>query len=309
MPSRDEFSLIDWIRQHAQIREPVATGIGDDTAIVNGPAGGRQVLVTTDMLMEGRHFRLETATPQQIGRKALGVNLSDIAAMAGRPTAAFISLALPQSGGRRLAEGLYEGMNELAERYEVSIAGGDTNAWDGPLVLNVTLLGESSAKGPVRRAGARPGDRLFVTGPVGGSLPSGRHLAFEPRLREAALLHERFDLHALIDLSDGISSDLGHIATESGVRAVLIADQIPVHADVDPALPAEERLRHALSDGEDFELLLAVGPEEADRMRNSPDLAWLTEVGRVEAGEGCWIQDRSGRVSPLEAAGWVHRFD
>lgn len=309
MPSRDEFSLIDWIRQHTQVHEPVVTGIGDDTAILNGPATGRQVLVTTDMLMEGRHFRLETATPQQIGRKALGVNLSDIAAMAGRPTAAFVSLALPQSGGRRLAEGLYEGMNELAARYGVSIAGGDTNAWDGPLVLNVALLGESSLKGPVRRAGARPGDRLFVTGPLGGSLPSGRHLTFEPRLREAERLHERFDLHALIDLSDGISSDLGHIARESGVRATLLADQIPIHGDVESSLPGEERLRHALSDGEDFELLLAVSPSDAETIRSSSDFAWLTEVGRVEAGEGCWIQDRGGQVKPLDAAGWVHRFE
>src|SRR5262249_9078816 len=154
------------------------------------------------------------------------------------------------------AESLYRGLWRLAEEFGVTIAGGDTNSWDGPLVVSVTLLAEPSEKGPVLRSGAKPGDLLLVTGALGGSI-GRRHLSFTPRVREALLIHDASELHAMIDLSDGLASDVRHIAAESRVGIVVEAEQVPISADVDPALPPVERLRHALCDGEDFELLFA----------------------------------------------------
>ena len=159
-------------------------GIGDDCAILD-VAPGSQLLVTTDMLMDGRHFRLESDGAEAVGYKAMGVNLSDIAAMAGVPRAAVVSVALPRANAVLIGQGLHAGLKRMADRFEVDLIGGDTNAWDGPLVVNVTLLGETSPPGAVRRSGARPGDVIVVTGPLGGSLCRGRHLRPEPRIKEA----------------------------------------------------------------------------------------------------------------------------
>src|SRR5207248_2079045 len=152
-----EFELIDWIRRRERPRRAGWTqlGIGDDCAILRMGAAS-DLLVTTDMLMDGRHFRLDYDGPEAIGYKAMGVNLSDIAAMAGIPRAAVVSVALPRTGAVGIAQGLDTGMRPLAERFGVDLVGGDTNAWDGPLVIGVTLLGEATARGAVRRAGARP---------------------------------------------------------------------------------------------------------------------------------------------------------
>lgn len=308
MPARDEFDLIDWIRQRSQLLPPVQVGIGDDAAVLAGPGSGERLLVTTDMLIEGRHFTFDTATAPQMGRKALAVNLSDIAAMGGRPTAAFISLALPTRHGRRIAEELYAGLEALAAEHGVAIAGGDTNAWDGPLVINVTLLGETTRGRAVLRSGARPGDQIFVTGPLGGSLPSGRHLTFEPRVREAQRLHALLNLHAMMDISDGLASDIAHIAKESEVGVVLHADRIPVHSDVDGSVSDMARLRHALSDGEDFELLLTVDPDDAARIRASGEFSSLIRIGEVRQEPGCFLSTEEG-LRPLEASGWVHHFE
>ena len=165
-------------------------------------------------------------------------------------------------------------MRELAERFGVDLVGGDTNAWDGPLVISVTLLGEATARGAVRRAGARPGDAILVTGPLGGSLLAGRHLRPEPRIAEALALHQAAPLHAMIDISDGLSSDLAHILAESGgLGAVLDAAAIPIHPDAHEmsrrdGIPA---LDHALNDGEDFELCLVVAADDAARLaRRAP---------------------------------------
>ena len=302
---RDEFDLIDWIRQRSQIRQPVELGIGDDTAVLAGPSPGEKLLVTTDMLIEGWHFTLDTASPGQIGRKALAVNLSDIAAMAGRPTAAFLSIALPKSSGRSLAEGIYAGLLPLADEFGVTIAGGDTNSWNGPLVINVTLTGETTGGRAVTRSGARPGDELLVTGPLGGSR-GGREFSFLPRLAAAQKLHRLLDLHAMIDLSDGLSADLPHLARESGVCATLRADHIPIHDELS-SLPRDEQIQRALSDGEDFELLIAVSPEDLARIQQGVAGIPLFPVGRVEAGSGCFVE-KGGNRQPLEPTGWTHRF-
>src|SRR5262245_19688112 len=195
-----EFAYIDWVRRHTPHDPRILIGPGDDAAALHWPSG-KPLLVTTDMLLEGSCFRLAEAGPRRVGRKAMAVNLSDIAAMAGIPRSAVVSVGLPRSGGQAIAEELFLGINELASEFEASIVGGDTNSWDGPLVISVTVLGTAGTKGPVTRSGAEPGDWLFVTGPLGGSI-LGHHLEFTPRIREALALHERLNLHAMIDISD-----------------------------------------------------------------------------------------------------------
>src|SRR5438105_215385 len=207
-----EFDYIRWLRRQTPGDARVLLGPGDDCALLAPSA--HPWLVTTDMLLEGSHFRLAEAGPRRIGRKAMAVNLSDIAAMAGRPVAAFVSVGLPRPGASQMAEAIYEGMRELAGAFDTALAGGDTNAWNGGLVLSVTLLGHPTSPGPVRRAGAQPGDWLLVTGPLGGSL-LGKHLDFTPRVREAMQLQQCAQLHAMIDISDGLAADAYHLCEES----------------------------------------------------------------------------------------------
>ncbi|HEY2154860.1 MAG TPA: thiamine-phosphate kinase, partial [Isosphaeraceae bacterium] len=230
MAAEGEFDLIARFRRTTAATDRVALGIGDDCAALRFRPGA-EVLVTTDMLMEGRHFLLDGPPLPSIGRKCLGVNLSDIAAMAGRPVAAVVAVALPRGRAVEIGLGLHAGIEAMAREFDVALVGGDTNAWDGPLVVSVTVLGEATGRGPVPRSGARVGDIVFVTGPLGGSL-MGRHLDPRPRVREALSLHQSADLHAMIDLSDGLASDLGHILEESGgLGAMLDAAAVPIHPD------------------------------------------------------------------------------
>src|SRR5579883_1629665 len=157
---KSEFAFIDWLRKRTPSAARVLLGPGDDTAALSWP-GDVPCLVTTDMLLDGSCFVLAEAGPRRVGRKAMAVNLSDIAAMAGKPVAAVVSVGLPRKGGRALAEELYRGLSDMA------VIGGDTNSWNGPLAISVTLLGEATGRGPVRRNGARPGDWLLVTGAFG----------------------------------------------------------------------------------------------------------------------------------------------
>jgi thiamine-monophosphate kinase len=200
-------------------------------------------------------------------------------------------------------------MLPLAGRFGVELVGGDTNAWDGPLVISVTVLGEATGQGPVRRAGARAGDVILVTGPLGGSL-LGRHLRPEPRIAEALALHAAAPIRAMIDLSDGLASDLGHILDESGrLGAVLEAGAIPVHPDARAASHADGRspLDHALNDGEDFELCLVVDPEAAELLTTVPATAALvTRIGTVLDRQGLWLRSDAGGTSPLERRGFDH---
>src|SRR5262249_34776856 len=204
----------------------VPIGPGDDTAALRLTADV-PTLVTTDMLIEGSCFLLDEAGPRRVGRKAMAVNLSDIAAMAGRPVAAVVSVGLP-AGERRgvsptwIEQELYFGPREAPAASDTALVSGDTNSWDGPLAISVAVIGEATGRGPVRRSGARPGDWLFVTGPLGGSI-RGHHLDFTPRVREALQLHAAIELHAMIDISDGLAADLGHICDESRCGAVLRA--------------------------------------------------------------------------------------
>jgi len=265
------------------------------------------------MLTDHVDFELAEVDPRRVGRKALAANLSDLAAMASRPLAGVVALLLPERGGFDLAVALYEGLLPLAEQYDVAIAGGDTNSWHGPLVVSVTLLGRVTARGPLRRGGARPGDRIVVTGAFGGSI-LGRHLDFEPRVHEALLLMERYELHAGIDASDGLSLDLAHVADESGCGALIHTAAVPVAEDA-RRLAAERAdgstpLQHALGDGEDFELILAVPPHEAERMlRDQPLGVRLTDIGEFIAEPGLWQADPQGKRSKMVPQGWQHRFE
>ena len=300
-----EFELIEWIRARSGGSGAVPLGIGDDAAVLRAQRG--DLLVTTDLLMEGTHFDLSVASARDVGRKCLAVNLSDIAAMAGRPLAAFVSVALPRSGGRALAEDLYAGMWPLAEEYGVVIAGGDTNSWDGPLVVNVCVAGEPTGTGAVKRTGARPGDWLLVTGPLGGSL-AGRHLTFSPRLNEAMLLHAATDLHAMLDISDGVASDVRHLLRSGELGCMIDANGVPIHADVDAGLEPAERLCRALCDGEDFELLLAVSPEDgASLLEKPPEGVSLWKIGEVTTDDRRLLREVDGSVHPLMSGGWEHR--
>ena len=307
-PAPGEFGLIRWIRERTAAGGSTLLGIGDDCAVLR-PTPGEDLVVTTDMLMDGRHFRLDRDGPEAVGFKAMAVNLSDVAAMAARPMAAVVAVALPRSGAVQIAQGLHAGMADIAGRFGVALVGGDTNAWDGPLVVSVTLLGQTAGRGAVRRSGARPGDVIFVTGPLGGSL-LGRHLRPTPRVAEALAVHGAAAIRAMIDLSDGLASDLRHILEESGgLGAVLDGPAIPIHDDALAMSRDDGRapLDHALGDGEDFELCLVTSPEDAERLSaRPPSPARLYRVGEVVADPGLRLRDAQGRTRPVETAGFDH---
>lgn len=301
-----EFAYIAWLRQQIAMDPRVLLGPGDDTAVLRPAA--RAQLITTDMLLEGSCFLLEgpgAATPRQVGRKAMAVNLSDIAAMAGVPTAAVVSLGLPRKRGRELGEELFLGLRELAEEFGVAVVGGDTNSWDGPLVLSVTLLGEVTARGPVTRRGAKPGDWLLVTGAFGGSI-LGKHHTFTPRVREALRLHELADLHAMIDVSDGLAADVHHLGEESGCGAVLRGEALPITVEAQRARDGVSALEHALGDGEDFELAFAVTPDQGRLLLATQPLPGvpLTHIGEF-VDSGLWLETQGVR-QPLAPRGYVH---
>ena len=304
-----EFAYIDWVRRQTPTDPRVLIGPGDDAAALRWPAGV-DCLVTTDMLLDGSCFRLAEAGPRLVGRKALAVTVSDLAAMAGRPVAAVVSVGLPRAGGRAVAEGLYAGLREVADAFATAVVGGDTNTWDGPLVISVTVLGEATGRGPVRRGGARPGDWLFVTGPLGGSI-RGKHLTFTPRVHEALILHQCVELQAMIDISDGLAADLHHLCDESRCGAVLRASAIPIAEAARSMDDNVAPLEHALGDGEDFELLFAVAPDAGRTLlRDQPlrDLGvTLAHIGEC-VPDGVWLEDEAGQRRPLPPKGYVHEL-
>lgn len=304
-----ETEFVDWLRACLPGHAQLLVGVGDDAAVLQMARDGRCV-VTSDMLSDGVDFVLDQCDRRLVGRKALAVNLSDLAAMAARPVAALVSLMLPRAGALSLARDLYAGLLPLAAEFEVAIAGGDTNTWDGGLVISVTALGEVTGRGPLLRSGARPGDQILVTGRFGGSL-LGRHFQFLPRVREALLLHDQYDLHAAIDVSDGLSLDLARLAAESRCGAEVVLEAIPV-ADEAYRLAEQEPqedspLDHALADGEDFELILAVPPGDAARLvLDQPLPVPVTRIGTFVAEPGLWSVAADGQQTALPPRGYRH---
>lgn len=293
--SLGEDRLIRRIARGIRLGPGVVRGIGDDCAVLAGrPLGdagtsrqgvkqaGRDMLLlfASDMLVEGVHFRRGTR-PEAIGWKALAVNVSDVAAMGGVPRHAVISVGLPRDTAVSFVDGVYRGLRRCADRFGVNLVGGDT-VRAPRVVLDVAILGEAQRRRVVYRSGARPGDALLVTGRLGGAVRSGRHLTFMPRLREAQALGAQTRIHAMMDLSDGLWTDLGRLCRESRVGAVLEAERIPRSRGCS--------LKQALTEGEDFELLLAVSPSQAGAL-----LRWAR--GRLRCGltRVGWVVRRRGR--------------
>jgi len=293
-----ERAFIEWIQgQSAFDPAVVPVGPGDDCAVVN--VGGRPVLVTIDQVLDGVHFRLAEHGPKAAGRKAMARNLSDIAAMAGEPTGAVASVALPRGMDRARCEAIYEGLREIGDAFGCPVAGGDVGAWDGPLAVSVTVLGRPHAKGPVLRSGAAAGDAVCVTGSLGGAWAGDRHLTFTPRIGEARALIEQCDLHAMIDISDGLAADLHHLCEASGVGAKVSAAEVPVAPGAD--------LAAALGDGEDYELLFALPAEQADALIQSTAIAaGVRRIGRFVAGSDIVLIGADGKQQPLKPDGWEH---
>lgn len=239
----------------------------------------------------------------------MSVNLSDIAAMAGIPLYAVVSVGLPRQGGRELAEELYRGLREVADHFQVSIVGGDTNSWTGGLVISVTLFGQATERGAVPRSGAKPGDWILVTGPLGGSI-LGKHLDFTPRVREARELHQFCDLHAMIDISDGLSQDLHHLCEESHCGAILHAEAIPISqaAHEQANQDGKRPLEHALSDGEDFELLFTVSPEDGSRLLRDQPVSGIQLVKIGEMTSSSFEIEENGINRKLEPKGYEHEI-
>ncbi len=302
-----EQRFIDWLREYLPASPLLRVGIGDDAAVLRWAVGGDMV-ITTDAVTDQIDFRLTDVTPEQVGHKALGVNLSDLAAMAAEPVAAVISLVLPRDGALELAIGIYRGLLPLAEQFGVTIAGGDTNVWDGALVASITAFGRTTVRGPLTRSGARPGDALVATGSFGGSI-LGRHLAVEPRVREALHLNAEYKLNAGMDVSDGLALDASRLAAASGCGVALDLDTIPISLDAVQLAKQSGRtpLDHALGDGEDFELLLAVPADEAERLvREQPLSTPVTRIGVFVEEPGLWRRERSGALKQLEPTGVLH---
>ena len=274
--------------------------IGDDAAVI----GDR--IITVDMLTEGVDFILAETDPKWIGRKALAVNLSDIAAMGGVPRWIFIAVALPRNGAMELAEQLFAGMKPLIDRYNLILAGGDTNTGDSGLVVSITVIGCVSERGVFCRSGGKAGDRILVTGKLGGSILQ-HQFRFEPRIDEALHLNEHYEIHSAIDISDGLTLDLHRLATESRLGATLLESAIPIAEDAITLSQQSGRspLEHALSDGEDFELLFSVAPQEAEKLLSLQPFP-LYDIGELTAKSGLRIVTADGITKPLMPQGFEH---
>ncbi len=299
-----EQSFVAWAKMRARRLPQVKLGIGDDAAILAG--SNEDWVVTTDTLMDGVHFKSQEVAGERIGRKAISVNLSDLAAMAAEPTAVFLSLCLPRGESQQLAASIYEGVCEVAEKFNVALAGGDTNCWDGPLVVSVTAVGNTSGGVAWVRSGAKAGDAVVVTGPLGGSI-LGKHLDFEPRVELARRIREHIPVHAAMDISDGLSTDLLRMCDASHCGAVLDLSDIPVTPEAIELAKTtgKSAVQHALGDGEDFELLFAIAEADLPKLTDLVGQSQCHKVGVFTSRTGLWAREGS-RIRQLPVTGYVH---
>lgn len=302
-----EHEFHHWLKTRivpASVKSQILIGIGDDAAILSG--SDESIVIATDTIAEGTHFDLAHHSLELVGRKSLAVNLSDLAAMAAQPVATVLSFLLPNTFGLDEAKTLYSGIADLADEFELAIVGGDTNTWDGPLVLGATVVGRRNKEQTGWTInGAQPGDGIVVSGSFGGSI-HGRHLTFAPQVELALYLAAHYNINAATDVSDSLSLDLTALASASGVGVDFESGSIPISADVDTTDP-KEAMQHALCDGEDFELILAVPQSEIGRLMSDPDVPGdLTVLGAATdehlelrtLDDGTWIT-----VTPR---GYVH---
>jgi thiamine-monophosphate kinase len=325
--SLGEFGLIEQIRKSAaRDARRVRIGIGDDAAaLVLSPVSA--LLATTDMLLEGVHFDLATTDLFSLGWKSAAVNLSDIAAMGGAPRFCLTALGIPPSLTVEDIREFYRGVNACLKKFGAVLAGGDTCRSRAGLVISVSVLGETEQKRIITRSGARPGDRIFVTGTLGDSAAGlelvrsaecgvrskkpdcrrliEKHLKPFPRVAEGRKLAKSGTASAMIDVSDGLSSDLGHICEQSRVGAEIIAANIPLSTSV-MSLKTLERpaLAYALSGGEDYELLFTVSPDKLRKFRSLRLDA--SEIGVITRGRAAAIIGGDGRKAPLRPSGYDH---
>ena len=305
----------------------LVVGVGDDAAVLD-LGSGKLAIVTADMLIEGPHFRLDLITPYHLGWKAIAANISDIGAMGGLPTWTFASIGLRPDTEVEFVDALYEGMTECAEKFFSKVVGGDTNSVEANSVISVTQLGEVEKDHLALRSGARIGDKILVTGWLGNSI-AGLHLLLKlgleeaaeqfgrlvdahlmpmPRVWEARAAVETGGVHAMMDLSDGLGRDLPKLCKASGVGALVYADKLPVSADLHTAaeLLGADAIGLAAGGGEDFELLMAVPPDEVDKVIRALKETGMsvTEIGEVIAGP-VEIAYPDGTRKPLKG-GWEH---
>ena len=295
--------------------QSVRTGIGDDCAVLRLPPG-QDLLVTTDFTIEKVHFRRDWHPPELVGRRCLTRGLSDIAAMGGKPQAAFLSLAVPSDLPQKWVDRFLRGLLDLAEEFKLPLAGGDTaeSAGGGGIQADIVVVGSVPKRRAVLRSGAKPGERIYVTGELGGSAaalarlaeskPVGaeyfRHLRPQARVSVGQSLRQRGVASAMIDLSDGLSTDLEHICQESHVGAEIEAQAIP-RAQVG-AGKKRVALEFALHGGDDYELLFtsaAAVPSEVAGVR-------VTRIGRTTQSAGMRLIGEDGSQQPLQAGGWEH---
>ncbi len=300
-----EDDITGWFRQQRDLSPvEIPIGIGDDMAQI-ALGGGRSVLITTDMLLDGTHFVAEEAGLRRVGYKSMAASLSDCAAMATVPIGAVVAVGLPRGFSEGRMKELHAGILFAADKYDCPLVGGDITSWKdaGRLVVCVSMLSKPGDKPPVRRGGAQAGDVICVTGSLGGS-GLRKHLDFEPRVKEALEMARIADLHAMMDISDGLSTDLNRICCQSGVGAVIEASAVPISDD---AKLRTDPLAAALNEGEDFELLFTLASDQWDKLR----LQWreplpLTAVGRITDGGGMKIRMPDGNVVDLAPGGYEH---
>lgn len=296
-----ETELVNWILRDITTSPASLIGNGDDCAVIR--QNGSSVFVATDMLLDGTHFISELISPELIGRKAVAVNFSDLAAMGGHPTGVFISLAVPRTTSQKWLERVMLGAHQMASAFGCGIDGGDTNSWTAKLAINVCVTGIPHWRGPVRRAGALKGDVIMITGQsLGGSLLSGRHATFTPRLAECQWILDRVPIHSMIDISDGLGSDAIHLASASQKKFLLDSSAIT------PLPPNDPGYKSTFTDGEDFELLFTCAPSVAEYLlKHFPWPCGVRRIGIVQEGLGVFMRHQDGKNPvELEFSGYQH---
>ncbi len=303
----DERDLVRWLKSMFSETGPaVQTGIGDDAAILE-TGGSEPLAATVDTLVDGIHFLSEDTDPVRVGRKAAAVSLSDLAAVGGDPVAMLVSAGFSAETEEAWIQELFRGIQERTEMFSCDVIGGDLTETGDQLVVSTVALGVC-VHGPVLRSGASPGDLLYVTGTLGGSL-GGRHLDFTPRVTAGKTLAEWGGVTAMIDLSDGLAVDLDRLLEESGVAgAVLRKERLPVHPDVREEQDGEDRspVDRALHDGEDFELLFAVSPRDEEAVEQLSLDVSVTWIGTLQAEEGLFLEAEDGTRQPIDPEGYLH---
>lgn len=286
--------------QSAGLPDDVVIPPGDDMGAVT--LGGTTLLVTTDQVADGVHVDLADTPLGLAGRKCVTRSLSDVAAMAAKPVGAVVAVCLPKGFGEDRAAALFDAMRDTAEHYGCPLVGGDIAMWDSPMIATLTVFAEPAGVEPVLRGGAQPGDAVYVTGCLGGSLASGHHLVFEPRLTLARALAADPDSRptAMMDLSDGVGMDLPRMVEHAEIDAALL----PIRPET-PDTPEEPAWRHALGDGEDYELLFTASPD-ADVPAELLGVT-VTRIGEVRDAGGVVVQLPDGSTQPVAGLGWEHR--